>query len=219
MATSGTYSFLPNRDQIIQAMFRETRGGDADDPKDIQDAAFALNSLVKTLVGTGKAAVNLVSWSTISLTAGISDIALPTGTLWVDRAFIRVGETDYPVIMETRTQLFDDADKQATGQPKHAWFNKQDGKLYLDHVTDTTYTLHYAKVRQYQDFNSDTDDIDFPNNAAVMLKWGLCTEMAYGLPISERTYFEQKFEKARREFIANNADAIGREASTSAMVV
>lgn len=189
MATSGTYSFLMNRDDIIGAALRTLEvfgAGDTIPPEDLSNCAQALNILVKGMVVEG-----LPLWCvqelTVPMVAGqaayaIGPVSAQPRPLRILQAFLRfvtsndvelqiVGRSDYNVL----------GMKSSQGTPNQLYYDPQltNGTVTVYNTPfDATTTLHLVIQRQIQDFNLSTDNPDFPQEAYQMLKWSLADELA-----------------------------------------
>lgn len=188
MATSGTYSFLMNRDSIIGAALRalEVYGaGDTIPALDITNCAEALNIICKGLVVKG-----LPLWCvqelTIPLVVGQS--AYPIGPsssqvrpLRILQAFLRLSTgNDVELMVVSRYDYNELGMKLAQGTPNQLYYDPQltNGIATLYNTPfDATQTLHVVVQRQIQDFNLSTDNPDFPQEAYLMLKWNLAKEL------------------------------------------
>lgn len=218
MASSGTYSFTMNRDQIIAAALRLTGRFSAQDtvpPEDITDCAQALNILAKEMATSGlplwcvvtlqvpmiigQAAYNLSALSGQTLPLRIMDLYLRDNTAGASN--------DVSITLTSRYDYDTLGQKTSPGVPNQAYYDPQlgAGSLVLYNVpADNTHTLYVVYQRQIQDFNLATDNPDFPQEAFRMLKWGLADEIAldYQTPPDIRQEIGLRAKMYRDDFMA-----------------
>jgi len=189
MATSGTYAFTVNRDQLIEAALRTLQVygiGDPIPPQVVTDCAQALNIWCKALVKKG-----LLLWciQEITLPMVAAQSAYPVGPasghprpLRVTDAFLRTtaSGTDVQLTVTSRYDYDTLGLKSAEGIPNQLFYDPQlvNGIVTLYNTPiDASTVLHLIIQRQVQDFNLAVDNPDFPEEAFQMLKWGLADEI------------------------------------------
>jgi len=223
MATSGTYSWAPNRAQVKQDAL-EMVGGDVYGETDAAVNASAdssLNGLIKAL-NVNKTDIQVIVKSTIETVNGTASYALPTGAIGVDSVYITVNENGYPLTPLTKDQYYGKGLKAATGRPSEFYHDRQANLVYLYPVPDSAYTVTYGKISQFQDMTEDEQNFDFPAAAIEMLTFGLAHRLSMkrsGMAISEKDSLEKQFEKAKRRYEVGNYDYTKGQTSTSSMVV
>lgn len=214
MATSGTYTFALNRDQLIAAALRLTTRFASEDvipADDIANCAQALNVVCKEMATdgiplwctvtvpvtcvVGQAAYNLSSSSATKLPLRIVDGWVNTGAS--DVMMTQVSRSDYEAI----------GNKTASGVPNQYWYDPQlsGGIVTVYNVPDSAYKMKFAIQRQVQDVNLATENPDFPQEAYRLLKWALADEIAleYGTPQGVRMDIERRYAAYREKFFAS----------------
>lgn len=216
MATSGTYTYDPNRAEVItDALEKCGREVDVDTTA---TASRSLNALIKAL-NTNKTDVNVIVRTELTLTSGDEEYA--TDALSVDGMFLAVEGNDYPVLPISKAQYDAKVNKQTSGRPSEFYHDKQAGLLYFWPSPDSAYTATYGKVRQYQDMTDDEQTFDFPASAIEMLTFGLAHRMSFnfGLDSVSKAELKAEFTAAERRYIVANMAYTKRQTSTSCMVV
>lgn len=216
MATSETYTYAPNRAQVIEkALAMNGREADADSSA---SASSSLNMLIKSL-NVNKTDINVIVRTELALTSGDEDYT--TDALGVDGMFLAVDGNDYLVTPISKIQYDAKVNKQTSGRPSEFYHDKQAGLLYVWPSPDSTYTATYGKVRQYQDMTDDEQTFDFPASAIKMLVFGLAYLMSFesGLDAGTQDRLEAQFKRAERDYIVANMAYTKRQTSTSCMVV
>jgi len=221
MATSGTYTFNLDRDDLIKEALELTTSIDINEPipPEILDSAVrSLDVLLKSLNEEG-IDVNVLVKTTGNISA--ATLTLATGIKRVERAFLTTGSLDYPVDVISRAEFADLTDKTATGRPRKVWHNRQDGKLYFYPAPDATYSFTYFAEYLYQDAGTSENNVNLPSSALSMLSFGLAHVMGLKLstvPATKLQYLEMLYEKAKRKYLVNNQEGI-RTPQSSMMVV
>ena len=82
------------------------------------------------------------------------------------------------------------------------WFDRQlSVVVYLDSQPDqTSYVLHYARVRKLEDFDASGDNPDFPEEWIELLTVGTADRLApeYGIPIIERRALRGELKRLKK---------------------
>lgn len=218
MSTSGTYAYSLTARQIITEAY-EYVGVTSDeitsDASLVSSALRSLNILVKSLNDQG-ADVNLLQWNNSNISSATFTPAV--GVVGIVQAFIRAGETDYPVDIIDRAQFFAIANKGASGRPKEAWFDREAGTVHFSTVPDATYDFHHLDRFRYQDFTNQENTPDFPSEALEMLVYGLTHKLALKNGLPNAAYFMGLFDDARKRYMAG-ATEFPRKPSSSSMIV
>ncbi len=189
MATSGTYTFLMNRDSIIAAALRtlEVIGeGESPSATAVTNCAEALNILVKGMVVEG-----LPLWCVQELVVpmvaaqasySIGPVSTQPRPLRILQAFLRFSTgNDVELTIVGRSDYNTLGLKTAQGTPNQLFYDPQltNGIVTLYNIPqDALSELHVVIQRQIQDFNLSTDNPDFPQEAYQMLKWSLADELS-----------------------------------------
>lgn len=216
MTTSGTYTYAPNRAEVI-ADALEKCGREVDVDTSVT-ASRNLNALIKAL-NTNKTDVNVIVRTDLATVAGQESYA--TDALGVDGAYLAMTGDNAPLRPISAQQYNAKVNKQTSGRPSEFYHDHQAGLLYLWPVPDSAYTVNYGKVRQYQDMTDDEQTFDFPASAIEMLTFGTAHRMSFnfGLDAGAQDRLEAQFLKAERRYIAANMAYTKGQTSTSCMVV
>ena len=150
-----------------------------------QDAVDILNVLQNELNSDGLF-INFVTRENFTLTPGLGvytwGITTPASTFATARpikivnAFIRDGDTDYPVDVSTGMQGYEDLPvKDNTGRPDKLWHNPTypAATLYLYFVPDTNYQIFFDTEKDLIDFTSLYADISMPPEYMAAFRWNL----------------------------------------------
>lgn len=189
MATSGTYTFLMNRDSLIGAALRTLQvlgEGDVPSPIALANCGEALNILTKAMVLEGlplwcvqELLVPMVAGQAVYNVGPVSSQARPLRVL---QAFLRYSTgNDLELAVVSRYDYNGLGLKTAQAQPNQLYYDPQltNGIVTVYNVpADATATLHLVIQRQLQDFNLASDNPDFPQEAYQMLKWCLADELS-----------------------------------------
>ena len=217
MSTSGTYSFLMSRDDLIKASLRcTTRFGASDTvpTEDITYCAQALNILCKALAVdgmplwcvqelvvpfvAGQAQYNLSTASGNTLPLRVIDCFWRSST-GNDVMLTAIGRSDYEALGQ----------KASPGAPNSYWYDPQltGGLLTVYNVPqDASASLHVIIQRQIQDVNLATDNVDFPQEAYQMLKWILAEEimLEYSTPKDVRAEIRLQAARVKETFMGSS---------------
>lgn len=198
MSTSGTYTFLMTRDDIISAALRLTTRFSQYDTipaADITFCAQALDILCKAMVVEGlplwcvkQYPVPMVASQASYNLSTITGMNLPQRILDV---FIRSSTgNDTSLTLESRYDYNTLGMKTSTGTPNQCYYDPQlgAGSLTVYNVPfDASSTLYVTVQRQIMDAGIATNNPDFPQEAYRMLKWNLADEIALEYSTPDRT--------------------------------
>ena len=99
---------------------------------------------------------------------------------------------DTPMFPLTRDEYFDQPNKAASGKPTSYYYTPRGGsnatgKLYIWPVDDAANTLKFTYLRQFEDLDSGTDDMDFPQEWEDCIVYNLGVKLGdyYGLPVTD----------------------------------
>lgn len=222
MATSGTYTWEPNRAQVRQNALEMVGGNVTGETNEaiIESANSSLNALIKAL-NVNKVDINVIVKSTIETASGTASYALPTGAIGIDSAYVTSGENGYPLRPLTRDQYYGKGLKDSTGRPSEFYHDRQSNQVYLYPVPDSIYIVTYGKISSYQDMTDDEQTFNFPSSAIEMLTFGLAHRLSIKKPLDIGTidYLHRMFKQSLREYEVNNGNYTKGQTSTSAMVV
>jgi hypothetical protein len=210
MATSGSYDWQLNRNQVITGALRKLAvlpSGGTPSTAQISDANDALNSLVKAYQADGMplwAIVN-TSFTTVADTSqyaiGISQTVNAIPPLRVIQAFVTPSATGekIPMNIYNRYDFNVLPTENATGTPINLYYQplRQTGTINLwPTPPDDTYTITIHYQRPFQDMDASTDDFDFPPYWTQALIYGLAWALApeYGIPPTDRGILAKEAE-------------------------
>lgn len=194
MATSGTYAFAVTATQLYQAAFSAMQVYGPNDAgmtsNDTSRASFSLEMLVKAMANKG-----LPLWCVQELAIPLL-ANTPTYSVGSPRplrllfAYVRDSAgNDTTVQIYSRYDYDTLGQKASTGVVNQLFYDPQiaDGVsstvpgsgiiTVYDVPADSTYTLHVVIQRSIQDVGTSTNNLDFPQEAYMMLKWRLAEEL------------------------------------------
>lgn len=195
MSTSGSVDFLITRNDIIK-MALQTIGaiaeGETPSADAYTDASNFLNILAKNWQSDGLQ-LWLVKTGTMSLTSGDGDYTMGAGgniTAFgrpikiLECAFRDSSGNDTPIDILSREEYVSINDKDSAGTPSSIFYdpygsNLNLGIIYTWPVVNSTGNYLYLKtMREVEDFDSSTDNPDFPKEWYLPLVYGLSTLLA-----------------------------------------
>ena len=199
MATSGTYDFSVNRDQLISSALRLAgviAQGETPSTSQISDAAVSLNMMVKAWMADGMPLWAIETLS-IPFVAGQNTYTISTPKLlkpiqsWNRNTSSQV---DIPVRMISREEYNILGNKSTTGNPIQIFFNPNRDSTEIkvfptpDSISAAQNTLYLVAQRPYQDFDTASDTPDFPQEWYEAVKYGLAVRLAgeYNIDIETR---------------------------------
>ena len=205
MATSGTTDFASSRDTIIKGALRKVGAlaqGQTPTTNDLNDAAEALNVLAKAWMADGMPLWKIATYS-FSLTNGNNSYRIGIGQTLntakpqkIIQAWIRNSAgIDIPLQLETLYDYNRLSNKSAVGMPIQLTYHPQRtfGDIYVyptpNAAIATEYDIYIRYQAPYEDFDSGTNEPDFPQEWFQALVYGLAYVLApeYGIPLEERT--------------------------------
>jgi hypothetical protein len=208
MATSGSYDWKLNRDQVITAALRKLAvlpSGGSPSTAQTNDGSDALNAILKAFHADGMPLWAITS-TTFSCVAGTASYSIGVGQtintvapLKVIQALYTVsGNAPVPMNIYTRND-FNQLPilSTITGTPVNLYYQPleaEQGTIRVWPTPDTTtsITIHYQ--RPFTDMDAAANDLDFPNywTQAIIynLAWSLAPE--YGVPPTDRNILAQE---------------------------
>lgn len=203
MATSSSYDYESNRDEIIQdALTNVGALGPNKTPTGNQTthAARLLNRLVKSLDYEG-----LYLWRVIrrsfTTTSGDNSQDLATDVLSVDEPvrLTHTGETQPLLLTPMTRDEFMSINRADSGTPTRYFFEKTltTPTLYLYPTPDnSTDTIEYAAAIKSRDFDTAANTPDFPSHWNLMLVNGLSFLLAPGYnQLQFAAFYREEFER------------------------
>jgi len=202
MATSGTFAFRPDVEEIIAESF-ERVGMDAQNMTGYQALAArrSLNLLFSEFANRG---INywVVQNNTLALTQGTSTYTLPVGT--IDLIDVVIRETTGSTTTDTIVQRISISEynqlpnKSDTGKPSQYMLDKQyTPVMYLWQVPDTnSYSLVYWSINQLEDVTASNQDADIPYRWNDCICAGLASKLALKYQPDKFNLLNQVYERA-----------------------
>ena len=202
MATSGTYTFRPNVEEIIAESF-ERVGMDAQNMTGYQASAArrSLNLLFSEFANRG---INYwaVQNNTLALTQGTTTYTLPVGTIDLMDVVIRetVGGTQSDTVLP-RVSISDYnqiPNKTTQAKPSQYMLDKQyTPVLYVWQVPDSNnYSLVYWSINQLEDVTASNEDADIPYRWSDCICAGLASKLALKYMPDKFNLLNQVYERA-----------------------
>jgi hypothetical protein len=152
-----------------------------------------------------------IAWSDGLTATSANEIDFDGSTIGVEIAMLRDTDTDSKLDIITFAEYMALTDKFITGEPTKIAFTKdQNGILkgYLYPQPDVyTYVVHLLSIRKLRDFDSDTDNPDFPVRWYKYLIWQTAADIApeYKVNTVDRQHFMSEAERQYR--IARGAES------------
>jgi len=202
MATSGTYTFRPDVEEIIAESF-ERVGMDAQNMTGYQAVAArrSLNLLFSEFANRG---INYwaVQNNTLALTQGTTTYTLPAGTIDLIDVVIResVGGTQTDTVLP-RVSISDYnqiPNKTTQAKPSQYMLDKQyTPVLYVWQVPDNNnYSLVYWSINQLEDVTASNQDADIPYRWNDCICAGLASKLALKYQPDKFNLLNQVYERA-----------------------
>ena len=218
MATSGTTTWTLTESDIISEAL-ENIGvldvGDSPESNDTTSARRTLNLLLKGLQADPSIALRFIEDKTVSLSQSTTSYNLEADTKKVLDFWLRISNVDTHLEVISKEAYDLKSDKSAEGQPLYVYIDyaPDTPKAYFYPTPSASYTAHYVHEREIEDMTTSTDNVDLPVEALDMVVNGLCSKLApkFGLGEGERVYWENKFDKSKRDYRAGDTNRYGRE--------
>lgn len=212
MATSGTTAYSTNRDDIIKRALRligAISQGETPTVLQVSEAATALNSLVKAWAADGMP-LWAITERTLPLISGQSVYSISNPKpLKVLQAWNHntTSNVDVPMRIITQAEYNILGNKTSSGNPIQVYYDprRDIGELHVfpvpSSVEQAANVLHYVCQIHFEDFNSATDEPDFPQEWYDAITYGLATRLApeYGVPIADRKTLWQEMSIIKQE--------------------
>jgi len=202
MATSGTFAFRPDVEEIIAESF-ERVGMDAQTLTGYQAVAArrSLNLLFSEFANRG---INYwaVQNNTLALTQGTTTYTLPVGTIDMIDVVIRetVGGTqsDTTLPRVSISEYNQIPNKTTQGRPSQYMIKKKyTPTLYVWQVPDSNnYSLVYWSINQLEDITASNQDADIPYRWNDCICAGLASKLALKYMPDKFNLLNQVYERA-----------------------
>jgi len=211
VATSNSTNFIVTRDDIIKGALRLCGAlalGETPSASQLSEAGETLNMLVKAWQADGMAL-----WArgeyTLPLTLDTKSYTIGTGQtvniakpLKITQAILHDTQTnvDIPMRIITRDEYLRLGNKSTNGQPIQIYYDPQrdTGVLYVYPPANSS-AVSYKQIKftyqkPFEDFDSATDNPDFPQEWYEALKYGLASRLAgeYGISMDDRRQLMQE---------------------------
>lgn len=212
MATSNSTDFTVTRDDIIKRALRligVLAQGETPTTNQVDEAALALNSMVKAWQADG-----MPLWSikqrTVTLVEGQVSYTLDTPKpLKLLQAFNRVinSNVDIPMRVITQQEYNMLGNKSVQGNPIQCYYDprRDTGILYVFPVPSAAEVganqIILTYQAPYEDFDSSTNNPDFPQEWYDAVTYGLACRIApeYGVDISARKMLWQEMTLIKQD--------------------
>ena len=211
MATSGDTTWQLQRDQIIAAALRKVGFAEGETPNatQIANAAEALNALITSLRADGMPVWAMKTFS-FTPTAGVMDYNIGVGQTIntpMPMKLTQAERVDTIGGVRVPLNIYTDYDfkllsnfANTTGTPVQIYYQPLStlGKIRLWPIPDTTFatgnTIELTYQRPFEEFDTATDEPDFPSYWTRAIIYGLSAELGpeYGLALQDRSYLEKK---------------------------
>ena len=210
MALSGVRSFTLTKDDIIRGALRNigaisnTQSISADQ---YNEASDVLNKMVKSWQSKS-VFLWCEEWVEKVLTSDVSSFVVEADILSIRKVLLKVDDDDDVRELKMLSNLDYEkiSDKTITGEPfKSSVKMGLTHSIYLYPMTDGVYTIRYLAEKKLQDFDTITNNADFPSNWMLALEFGLAFLLSYkyNLPIEEKrnlnSLSERYFLEARNK--------------------
>jgi len=202
MATSGTFAFRPDVEEIIAESF-ERVGMDAQTLTGYQAVAArrSLNLLFSEFANRG---INYwaVQNNTLALTQGTTTYTLPVGTIDLMDVVIRetVGGTqsDTTLPRVSISEYNQIPNKTTQGRPSQYMLDKQyTPVVYVWQIPDSNnYSLVYWSINQLEDVTASNEDADIPYRWSDCICAGLASKLALKYMPDKFNLLNQVYERA-----------------------
>lgn len=203
MATSGTFSFNPTVDEIIEEAFEKV-GGEFVSGIEAESAIRSLNYVLQHLSNKGYP-LSKIDFTTVDVSSGTTlPISLGAQYLDVMNAVVRKDSTDYTM---HRIDIWDYnriATKSQTGIPTQYAVNKtRDDLEFYTYLTPTSgYQFRLYIAEQVEDVDNLRQTLDIDPKYIPAVVYGLAFELAQkraGYPGDKLAFLGQQYEIKLRE--------------------
>ena len=196
MATSNSTNFSTSRDELIKGALRITGAiaqGETPTADQVTEAAEALNMIAKSWQVDGMP-LWVTKEYTLSLVANTSSYTPTTKMLRVVSAYIRNNSNvDIPMTIITRDEYNRLGNKTTAGNPIQLLHipNRTDSTIKVYPTPDSTSasnTIIITYQKPYDDFDTSTDEPEFPSEWFEALKFTLAHRLSseYGMNLNDR---------------------------------
>jgi hypothetical protein len=214
MSTSGSTDFNINRDQLIAGALRlcgAVAQGETPTAAQVTEASEALNMLIKAWQADGMPLWVIKNY-TLTLVSGTNTYTVTPKLLKVIQAFNHNTSTniDVPMRIVTRQEYNVLGNKTSTGNPIQVFSSPEltNTVVKLFPTPDATSASQNQVVlvyqKQFDDMDSASDNLEFPNEWFEAVKYGLATRMAgeYGVSLDDRRQLLSEANSIKQEALS-----------------
>ena len=223
MTLSGSRDFTLDRDTLIKMAFRKIGGlstGGTPLTSQITEASLALNVLINEWLNDHIPiwVKSQADYKVVADTATITIESSANTILSIEQPMFHKNGQDWPLTKLTREEYFNLLDKQAEGDPRNYWLDKQltSLTLYIYPVPDySTSVVTGSDTLLYlckQDHTSDTTDPDDkPITGTDYSDYWSVTTLATGGAWVTATDYHSGLIKATKNYRLNDMDAAAND--------
>lgn len=214
MATSGSTDFNVTRDQVIAGALRLCGAlgqGETPTATQVSEAAEALNMLVKAWQADGMPLWVIKNY-TLTLVSGTNTYTISPKLLKVIQAFNHNTQTniDIPMRIVTRQEYNVLGNKTSSGNPIQVFSGPELTNTVVkvfptpDSTSASQNQIVLVYQKQFDDLDSASDNLEFPNEWFEAVKYGLATRMAgeYGVSLDDRRQLLNEANMIKQEALS-----------------
>ncbi len=214
MATSGSTDFNVTRDQVIAGALRLCGAlgqGETPTATQVSEAAEALNMLVKAWQADGMPLWVIKNY-TLTLVSGTNTYTISPKLLKVIQAFNHNTQTniDIPMRIVTRQEYNVLGNKTSSGNPIQVFSSPELTNTVVkvfptpDSTSASQNQIVLVYQKQFDDLDSASDNLEFPNEWFEAIKYGLATRMAgeYGVSLDDRRQLLNEANMIKQEALS-----------------
>lgn len=214
MATSGSTDFNVTRDQVIAGALRLCGAlgqGETPTATQVSEAAEALNMLVKAWQADGMPLWVIKNY-TLTLVSGTNTYTISPKLLKVIQAFNHNTQTniDIPMRIVTRQEYNVLGNKTSSGNPIQVFSSPELTNTVVkvfptpDSTSASQNQIVLVYQKQFDDLDSASDNLEFPNEWFEAVKYGLATRMAgeYGVSLDDRRQLLNEANMIKQEALS-----------------
>jgi len=214
MATSGSTDFNVTRDQVIAGALRLCGAlgqGETPTATQVSEAAEALNMLVKAWQADGMPLWVIKNY-TLPLVSDTNTYTISPKLLKVIQAFNHNTQTniDIPMRIVTRQEYNVLGNKTSSGNPIQVFSSPELTNTVVkvfptpDSTSASQNQIVLVYQKQFDDLDSASDNLEFPNEWFEAVKYGLATRMAgeYGVSLDDRRQLLNEANMIKQEALS-----------------
>jgi hypothetical protein len=204
MATSGTSSFNPTFDDIMQDAAGMVGGG----PILAEELASARRGMdyLLTQIQNKNVLLHKIETTTVEVTAATQEVSLPASILDAHHILVRdTNDVDMAMVRLGFEQWADIADKAQTGRPTQYWFDRRldSNTLHLWPIPDINYSVVLTIQKTTDDTLRAFNNVDVPRRFLPALLYGLAYYVGLRrmnrVPADRLMLLKAEYENAVRE--------------------